>query len=59
MPLKGLNYEHENSANFPPLQSPGSMVFHEAVKELQVLEEKMKNAEKETDTDSIIFPSPG
>ena len=47
VPLAGLNYEHTNSANFPSLQSPDSMVFHEAVKELQVLEEKMKNADND------------
>ena len=54
-----MNCEHTNSTNSPLLQSPGSVVFHEAAKELQVLEEKMKNAEKEANADSIIFSSPG
>ena len=54
-----MNYEHTNSANFPPIQSSESVVFHEAVKELQVLEEKMKNADTDATANSSIFPSPG
>ena len=54
-----LNYEHENSANSPPFQSSESIVFHEVVKELQVLEEKMKNTDSDADTDFSIFSSPG
>lgn len=54
VPLSGLNYEHENPANSPPLQDERTMVFQDAVRELQQLEKKLN--EKPPDEDSLLFP---
>lgn len=54
-----LNYEHSNSANFPPLQNRKSIVWNEVEKELRVLEEILKVNNKTTEDQplgSLVFP---
>lgn len=58
VPYSGLNYEHTNPSNSPPLPNDTSVVWDELKKDLLRLQECLTPTTTEIDQSPVLFPHP-